>query len=389
MLGAGVFTVFGPAAQSAGTLLPLALLVAALVATANALSTAQLAQEHPVAGGAYAYGRRYLGPWPGYVAGLMFVVGKLASCCAIALTVGAYAWPGQERVVAIAAVLVMAAINAAGVTRTARTAAVTVGVVVAVLVLAIVIGVVDPPSPARVVVTASHTPGLLGVTQAAGLLFFAFAGYARIATLGEEVKAPRRTIPRAIILTLVGALALYTALAVVLLWRVGVNGLAASPTPVRALVGQVGWAGSVVAIGAVVAGLGSLLALLAGVSRTALAMSREGDLPRGLARLNGRGVPAVADAIAAVIVVALIGVLDLRIAISLSGVSVLVYYLVANLAALAQPPHERRYPRLIPIGGVIGCATLALSLPHEAVLSAAVVLGCGVLVRVVARGLRR
>ena len=118
MLGAGVFTVFGPAAQSAGTLLPLALLVAALVATANALSTAQLAQEHPVAGGAYAYGRRYLGPWPGYVAGLMFVVGKLASCCAIALTVGAYAWPGNERIVAVAAVLVMAAINAAGVTRT-------------------------------------------------------------------------------------------------------------------------------------------------------------------------------------------------------------------------------------------------------------------------------
>lgn len=396
VLGAGVFTVFGPAAQSAGRFLLLALVIAALVAIANALSTAQLAAALPVAGGAYTFGREYLGPWPGYLAGLMFIVGKLASCAAISLAVGAYTWPGQARWVALAAVLALFAVNAAGVARTARAARVSVGVVLTVLGLAIVVAIAAPPllavnpgglgsAPSQGSADGAGVTGFAGIAQAAGLLFFAFAGYARIATLGEEVKEPRVTIPKAIILTLCGVLTLYSALAGVLVWRLGLHRLATSATPVRDVVESVPMAGPVVVIGAAIACLGSLLALLAGISRTALAMARVGDLPHRLSSLSPRGVPLVAEAVSAGVVVVLIWVIDLRSAIALSSVCVLLYYLVANLSALRQGSSERRIPRAIPLFGALGCLGLAFSLPRDAVLAAAIVLVLGVGARAVAR----
>ena len=391
MLGAGVFTVFGPAAASAGALLPVALVLAALVASANAFSTAQLASAYPRSGGAYAYGNRYLGPWPGFAAGWLFVVGKLASCAAIALTLGAYTWPGRERVVAALAVVAVAGVNAAGVSRTARVARLSVLAVVGILMIAVVIGVMDPPLPAGPFDPGApgiaDAPGVsagvgwAGVTQAAGLLFFAFAGYARIATLGEEVRQPRRTIPRAIAVTLGGVLILYAVIAVVLVARLGLPRLAASTAPLHDLVEQVGWAQGLVVVGAAIACLGSLLALLAGISRTTMAMARAGDLPRSLAVISNRKTPARAEFLAAVVVLVLVMATDLRSVIAFSSVGVLTYYLIANLSALAQPATERRFSRAVPIGGAVGCLVLALSLGWRPVLIAGLVLAVGLVGR--------
>ncbi|MCU1522663.1 MAG: family permease, partial [Arthrobacter sp.] len=199
MIGAGVFTAFTPAAQAAGSGLLIGLVLAAAVAFCNATASAQLAAEYPTSGGTYVYGRERLGPWPGFLAGWGFVIGKTASSAAMALTFAAYAAPaGWERPVAIAAVVLLAAVNYRGVTRTAGLTRIIVAAVL--LVLALVVAACWAPGaadPLRLLDGGVLAHGWYGILQSAGLLFFAFAGYARIATMGEEVLNPGKAIPRA------------------------------------------------------------------------------------------------------------------------------------------------------------------------------------------------
>lgn len=191
MLGAGVFAVFGPAAAAAGSALLVGLGLAAVVAFCNATSSAQLAAQYPQAGGTYHYGREQLGPWPGYLAGWAFVVGKTASCSVMALTAAGYLAPaGWVRPVAVILVAGLVAVNYRGVTRTASATKVLVASVLVVLLIALAATISAPSAPAP-----GPPASLYGVLQSSGLLFFAFAGYARIATLGEEVRNPARTIP--------------------------------------------------------------------------------------------------------------------------------------------------------------------------------------------------
>ncbi|MCO7195084.1 APC family permease, partial [Pseudonocardia sp. McavD-2-B] len=266
MLGAGVFAVFGPAAAIAGTALLPALLVAGAIATANAMSSAWLAARYPESGGAYVYGRRRLGETWGFLAGWAFVTGKTASCAAMALTLGSYAWPEHARAVAAAAVVAMVAVNLRGITRTALVTRLLVVCTVAVL-AAVVVAAFSRPA----VVSPFDgwaCAGPLAVLQAAGLLFFAFAGYARIATLGEEVRDPARTIPRAIPLALGLVLVVYAVVAVAALRSAGPDALAASAAPLAAASGD--GTEPVVRLGGALASAGVLLALVAGVGRTVL-----------------------------------------------------------------------------------------------------------------------
>ena len=287
MLGAGVFAVFGPAAALAGQWLMAALVLAGAVAYANAVASAALAAKYPSSGGTYVYGRERLGEWAGFVAGWGFVTGKSASCAAMALTFAQYVAPGYAVPAAVAAVVALTGINLAGITRTAFVTKVLLAVVLAVLAFAAVVGLARP---APGIFSAAHDagqPGPLGILPAAGVLFFAFAGYARIATLGEEVRDPARTIPRAILGALGGAFVVYAGLALVLTNELGPE-LARSTAPVADLVSPAGpWAEGIVRAGATAACLGALLALIAGVGRTSLAIAREGDLPRGVARMGG------------------------------------------------------------------------------------------------------
>ncbi len=396
MIGAGVFAVWNPAAQAAGAWLLAGLAVAAFVAYANASSTGQLAARYPESGGAYRYGRERLGAWPGVLAGWGFVVGKTASCAAMAMTAADYLVPSEwERPVAVLAVVVLAGINLLGITRTARAATLIVIAVLAVLALVLAAGAThllqDGIGPQQ----ADGAPdvGWYGVLQSAGLLFFAFAGYARIATLGEEVRDPARTIPRAIAIALGIVVVIYAALAVVLLLVLGPGSLAASvDAPLADLVVVSGWAWAapVVQVGAAIAALGALLALIAGIGRTALAMARDRELPAALATVHPRAhVPWVAEVVVAVAIVVLVLVADLRGAIGFSSFGVLVYYFIANLSAVTQPREERRVPRWLSIAGAVGCLVLVATLPVEAVVGGLVVFAVGALVRLVALALRR
>ncbi|GIG21068.1 conserved hypothetical transport protein [Cellulomonas chitinilytica] len=379
MLGAGVFGAFGPAAAAGASGMLVGLAVAAVVALCNATSSARLAAVHPESGGTYVYARHRLGPFWGYLAGWSFVVGKTASCAAMALTFGAYAAPGHERLVAVLAVVALTAVSYRGVERTARVGRVVVALTLATLTVVVVAALAGGTA------SADHLrpfPGAdaRGVLQSAGLLFFAFAGYARIATLGEEVRDPARTIPRAVAVALGVVLGVYAVVATSALLAVGPDALATSAAPLRTVVeaGAFGAVAPVVRVGAAVASLGALLGLGLGVSRTALAMARDGHLPGALSAVHPRfRTPHHAELAVAAVVVVLVLAVDLRGAIGFSSFLVLTYYALANASALRMRPDERRPARGVPVLGLVGCATLALTVPPAAVAGGAVVLAAG------------
>ncbi|WP_324277146.1 APC family permease [Blastococcus brunescens] len=385
MIGAGVFAAFGPAARAAGTGLLIGLALAAAVAYCNATASAQLAAQYPASGGAYLYGRERLGPWWGFLAGWAFVVGKTASCAAMALTFAAYAVPpAWERPVAVAAVVVLVAVNCRGVTRTAGLTRVLVAVVLSALTAAVLASLVaGGPDADRLLTWTTGEQGWYGVLQSAGLLFFAFAGYARIATMGEEVRDPARTIPgpsprprhrgRRVRRRRRHAAA-----------HPGLRpdrrlGRSAGRRRRRRVLG-VGL--PVVRVGAAAAALGALLGLVAGVGRTGLAMARTGDLPRRLAAVHPRHrVPHRAEITLGALVCVLVLTVDLRSVIGFSSFGVLLYYLVANLAAFTQTADHRRWSRALQVAGAAGCLVLAATLPWQSVAAGVVVVAIGVLYR--------
>jgi APA family basic amino acid/polyamine antiporter len=361
------------------------LVIAAGVAYCNAVASAQLAAQYPTSGGTYIYGRERLGDWWGFLAGWGFVIGKTASCAAMALTAASYAVTGPawlQRALALLAVAALAAVNYRGVTRTAGLARVLVAA--SILALAVVVIAIASSGEAHVSKLgglASFTSGgAHGILQAAGLLFFAFAGYARVATLGEEVREPARTIPRAIQIALALTVCLYLVVAIAALTAAGPEVLAASTTPITAAAQAVGaaWATPVVRAGAVLASLGSLLALIAGLGRTSLAMARNGDLPRWLSSVHPRyEVPDHAELAVAALVGALVLTTDLRGAIGFSSFGVLVYYAVANASAFTQAPEHRRWPRALNLVGLVACLALVASLPLSSVVTGLAVLAVG------------
>ena len=382
MIGAGVFAAFTPAAQAAGSGLLIGLVVAAIVAFCNAAASAQLAAQYPTSGGTYVFGRMRLGPWWGFVAGWSFVVGKTASCAAMALTFAAYvAPPGWERPIGAAAVIALAAVNYRGITRTATLTRIIVVAVLVVLAVVVAAGLSTGLPAVSSIGAGLVSHGTYGILQSAGLLFFAFAGYARIATMGEEVRDPARTIPRAILLALGITVVVYAVIAVVALGALGAGGLTETDAPLAQVAAASGWpwVGPVVRVGGALASLGALLALIAGIGRTTLAMAREADLPRWLSAVHPRfATPHRAEVVLAAVVVLIVLLVDLRGAIGFSSFGVLLYYFVANLAAFTQTTDTRRYPRALQVLGALGCVVLAFTLPLPSVLigSAVVLVGC-------------
>jgi len=385
MIGAGVFAAVGPAARAAGNGLLLGLAIAALVAYCNATSSAQLAAIYPESGGAYVYGQKRLGRFWGFLAGWGFVVGKLASCAAMAMTFGSYAAPWLARPLAVGSVVALTTVNYLGVRKTAALTKVIVATVL--LALAVVVGAVwlgGSTEVGRLWPIQGASP--YGVLQSAGFLFFAFAGYAPLATLGEEVIEPKRTIPRAIPIALGITLVVYAAVAVSALAGAGAAAVAASAAPLATAVdaGRLAWLSPVVRVGATVASVGVLLSLIVGVSRTVFAMSANRDLPAFFSAVHPRyRVPHRAEVAVGAIVASVAAVADIRSVIGFSSFAVLTYYAIANAAAWTLEPQQRRWPRLLAAFGLVGSLTLAVTLPAISVIAGAALLCSGALVYVV------
>jgi len=283
---------------------------------------------------------------------------------------------------AVAAVVALTAVNLRGVAKTVRLTRLLVAVVVATLAFVVVAALLGGTASAAGL-RSTVGVGPYDVLQSAGLLFFAFAGYARIATLGEEVRDPERTIPRAIPLALGIVLVVYALVAVSALAAVGPGVLAASKAPLASVIaaGELSAFTPLVRLGGTVAALAVLLSLLVGVSRTTFAMAREGELPRWLDAVHPvHKVPHHAELAVAVAVVALVLVVDLRGAIGFSSFAVLTYYAVTNASALTLRLDQRRYPPVVAIVGLIGCVVLAATLPLASVLTGLVVIGAGAVV---------
>ena len=410
MIGAGLFFVWAPAAALAGPMLPAAIALAGAIAVLNALSTAQLAMEHPVSGGAYAYGRAEVGERVGFTAGWMFLTGKTASAAAIAVIAGQHLWPEHAHAVAAVAVAALALLNMLGVRVTAWVSSGIVAIVLVVVVIALVWAATGGPT-AETVGWLAYAPlsqaalpdgdfgfvggsagapaggGPLGWLTAAGMLFFAFAGYARMATLGEEVRQPRRTRPIAIVLGVGVVLALYAAVGWATSARLGAL-LPASATPVADLVAHPVLHALVLGAGAL-ACLGSLMGILAGLSRTGLAMARNRDLPGPLSTVARRTrTPVVAEATTAVAAMAAALLLPAGGLVAFSSTCVLTYYAVAHISAIRMRRGSRAgtrgagavrmwLPGWLPWIGVVACLGVVLTLPWQGVVGAAAWLALG------------
>ena len=366
MLGAGVFYVWGPAIALAGSWVFVSLLIAAIVATLNGLVTAQLAIQLPVSGGIYSYANHYRGPYAGFLAGWLFVTGKTGSAAAIAFIAASYLDVANARLIAAGFVVALSAIIISGIRLAAGVTMAIAGVViVGLLWLTLPRTLTAAPLPAF-----DADPSIGGILSAAGLIFFAFAGYARMATLGEEVTNPTKTIPRAIIGALWVVLVVYL---VVALATTPI--LLATPSPLDTPLTALAGSGNALLVSAlaVLASLGSLLAILAGLSRTSLAMGRRRDLPSLLARVSPRtGGPIVAEVTVAGLAIVLILVTDPLWLVGLSSAGVLTYYALGHFSALAQPKPETFLPRFVPVVGLLLCALLVFMLPIASVIAAAV-----------------
>jgi APA family basic amino acid/polyamine antiporter len=218
------------------------------------------------------------------------------------------------------------------------------------------------------------------------LLFFAFAGYARIATMGEEVRDPARIIPRAITVALAIAVAIYLVVGVDALLAAGPNRLAHAAAPLAEAVRAAGAPAlvPVITVGAALASLGALLALIAGLGRTVLAMARHRDLPAWLAAVHPRyRVPHHAEVALGVVVCILVATVDLRGVIGFSSFGVLIYYAIANASAYTLPVSDGRRRRILNVCGLAGCLLLVATLPWQSVISGLAVFAVGIIGRAV------
>jgi basic amino acid/polyamine antiporter, APA family len=382
MIGAGIFTALAPAAEAAQAGLVVGLIIAAFVAYCNASSSAQLARLYPTSGGTYVYARERLSGFWAWVAGWGFVVGKFASCSAVALTFGYYLSPDHARYLAAGAVIVFTALNYHGIEKTANATKVLVSIVLVTLAAIVALIFVVEPSISNLG-PFPGPEGIYGILQSAGIWFFAFAGYSRIATLGEEVQDPETSIPRAIVLDLGITCIVYAAVVVSALLLVGPEALSLSDAPLVTAVTEAGfgqwqW---IVRVGSTVATLGVLLSLMTGVSRMLFAMAADRMLPSYLARVHPTyRVPHLAEVTVGMILVAVVLLADLRAAIGFSSFTVLLYYAVTNMSAYTLHEHERLYGRSLAVLGFLGCLALAFMLPVASVVTGGAVMLVGVLV---------
>ncbi len=375
IVGTGAFVSIGIAAGVTGPSVLIAIGLAALLATFNGLSSAQLAAAHPVSGGTYEYGYRYLGPTLGFTAGWIFMSAKSASAATAALGLSGYlldalGYDGaaQRVVLGLIAVLVVTGLVWHGTSRSNRANAVIVGITLATLGLFVLLGLPAASRSAHVNLAGIiPRPGeFRGLLEATALMFVAYTGYGRIATLGEEVHDPERTIPSAIIVTLVVSALLYLSVGAVAVGSVGATRLAeltsSTAAPLEEAARTFGGPvlAKVLAAGAITAMLGVLLNLVLGLSRVLLAMSRRRDVPPGLAAIDERrSSPTAAVVTVGLIIGGLVLIGDVKTTWSFSAFTVLVYYALTNLAALRLPDGVRRFPGWVSWAGLAGCLGLA------------------------------
>ena len=362
MIGTGVFVTAGLGAGLAGPAVLVSLLVAGAAATCNGLSSAELAMAHPKSGATYEYASRRLRPWAGALAGWLFLASKSASAAAAALAFGSYVGPAIG-VPPLAVTLVLTAFTTGlALTRLTKAGMVNVALLAVSLGSLLAFAAVEGPR-ARIENFSPFAPaGIGGILSASSILFVAYAGFGRIATMGEEIQDPKRNIPRALLLALAGAATVYLLVTATALGVAGAPDLAAaarsSNAPLEAISNS-GFVKKALAAGAAAAIGSAFLNLVLGISRMAFAMSRGGHLPALFARVNASSSPWAAVLLTGAGVAALAAGRRLELLLTISAFAVLLYYLITNVCALRLSKEERIVPPVVPIAGIVACLALA------------------------------
>ena len=368
IIGTGVFVSLGIGVGIAGPMVLPAIALAGLVAVCNGLSSAQLAANHPVSGGTYEYGHRWLNPTLGFIAGWMFLCAKAASAATAALGFAMYLAPDYVLPVSLATVAGLTVITLTGMQRSNAVNAVIVSADLLTLLACEAVGAPALRTKGELLqpfFDANRVPELF---EATALMFVAYTGYGRIATLGEEVREPRRTIPIAIILTLGLSTLLYLGVSAVSLVHADGQGFQSLTLLAEKMGGTT--LGMALTAGAALALVSVLLNLLLGLSRVALAMGRRGDLPKATGRVTeSTKVPAVATVLVAVVIGGLVCVGDVKLTWSFSAFTVLIYYAITNLCAIRLKPEERLYPVWISYLGLLSCLSLAFFVEWRVLLT--------------------
>lgn len=374
IIGTGIFVSIAIATQISGNGVLIAIIIAALLALCNGLSSAQLAAAHPVSGGTYEYGYQFLGSYFGFSAGWMFMIAKSASAATAALGCIGYLFYAfgielNHYVYIISSLTLLTIVTilvSGGINRSNATNVVIVSITLTGLTALVVASFIINGFPLEPLRLAFDETSISSILYGSALMFVAFTGYGRIATLGEEVAEPRKTIPKAIILTMAVIVLIYVSVSLTSLSVMGAEAFGqtadaeAAPLMIVAQMLSIPFIGVVISISAITAMIGVLLNLILGLSRVLLGMARRKDVPGILAAIN----PKTKSPVRAVIVTAvIIGLLvlsgDVIFTWSFSAFTVLIYYSITNLSALMMPKELHLYPRWVPILGFFGCIFLA------------------------------
>ena len=363
MIGAGLFVNIAPAAIVSSYSLLFGLLIASVLAFSNASSSAQLARLYPETGGTYLYARKVLGNTSSLVAGIAFIIGKIISSIAIALTFGHYLYPSSHKVAGIALVLIVGTVSYFGASKTASVAKWFVYSVLGILMFYIFSVVSSENFTFIIPITKGLT--MQSLLLSSSIWFFAFTGYSRLATFGEEVSNPEIIIPKAILTGLGITVTIYFLTTYATLGIVDPAIIQNSLTPLKVAfdISRFSNFSFLITIASTIATASVLLALIPGISRVVVAMSRDGYLPNKLNSIHKKHNSAhVADIIISTIVV--IGILTLNVidSIKISSFFILLYYSLTNFSIIKLPKKQRLYSVFIAYFGLFGCLILAFSL---------------------------
>ncbi len=372
-VGAGIYVLVGATADIAGPFAAFSFVVAALVVSLTALSYAELATRFPVSAGEAAYVEAgFRKRWMAVFVGLAVAASGIVSASAVAIGAASYlhALTGFAiPVLTISVVLIMGLIALWGITESVFVAAVITIIEIAGLLFVIGWGMSIQDRQGYEI--SSMLPPLeidawRGIFAASLLAFFAFVGFEDMANVAEEVKDPVRTIPKAILLTLVLAAVLYLGTSMTVLLVVPIDVLSTSAAPLALVFSN---APEVIKQGfsavAIVATVNGVLIQMIMASRVIYGLADRDHLPKDLAIVpKATQTPVVATLLVVATIVLLtqtipIGTLAERTSQIVLGVFVLVN---VSLILLKMKPDEAakhfRVPLVVPILGVITSALL-------------------------------
>ena len=366
IIGSGIFIVTGIVAGIAGPAMIISVVIAGIISLFSALSIAELSAYMPEEGGTYAFARKLISPFAGYIAGWIWIFSNIFVGAAVSLGFAHYfasLVPAVPiKIIAVIICLIFIIINYLGLKESTLLNNILVTLKVLILLFFIAFGLGF--------FTITHfTPlapsGMTGILSGAALIFFAYTGFARVTIMAEEVKEPEKTIPRSIYLALGISTFLYILVSVIAVGLVGTSDLAQSGSPLALAITATGSPAAVLLIssGAMIATASVLLTTIMGISRIVFAMARNNDLPAFLSTISPRFcTPHYAIGITGALMIGAILLADLSLVVAVSAFAILISYFIANISALRLPRQFQRYPAVIPVVGAITCTGLIVFL---------------------------